>query len=138
MRMALADGGIAPWAVDYINAHGTSTQLNDACETAAVKLVFGEYAKQVMISSTKSMTGHMLGAVEAIFTALSLKDSYVPATIHYSEPDENCDLDVVPNEGRKSRLRYTMSNSLSIGGHRRMQGSCQRGSSMYGGTDFCD
>lgn len=120
MRMALADGGIAPWAVDYINAHGTSTQLNDACETAAVKLVFGEYAKQVMISSTKSMTGHMLGAagaVEAIFTALSLKDSYVPATIHYSEPDENCDLDVVPNEGRKSRLRYAMSNSLGFGGH---------------------
>lgn len=120
MRMALADGGIAPWAVDYINAHGTSTQLNDACETAAVKLVFGEYAKQVMISSTKSMTGHMLGAagaVEAIFTALSLKDSYVPATIHYSEPDENCDLDVVPNEGRKSRLRFAMSNSLGFGGH---------------------
>lgn len=120
MKMALSDARIAPEEVDYINAHGTSTQLNDACETAAVKLVFGEHAQKVMISSTKSMTGHMLGAagaVEAIFTALSLKDDFVPATIHYREPDEACDLDVVPNQGRNAVLRYAMSNSLGFGGH---------------------
>lgn len=120
MKMALSDAQIAPEEVDYINAHGTSTQLNDACETAAVKLVFGEHAQKVMISSTKSMTGHMLGAagaVEVIFTALSLKDDFVPATIHYREPDEACDLDVVPNQGRNAVLRYAMSNSLGFGGH---------------------
>lgn len=120
MKMALLDAGILAAEVDYINAHGTSTQLNDACETAAVKLAFGEHAGRVMISSTKSMTGHMLGAagaVEAIFTALSLRDDYVPATIHYREPDETCDLDVVPNWGREKRLRYAMSNSLGFGGH---------------------
>lgn len=120
MKMALSDAAVMPEEVDYINAHGTSTQLNDACETAAVKLVFGEHAQKVMISSTKSMTGHMLGAagaVEAIFTALSLKDDFVPATIHYREPDEACDLDVVPNQGRNAALRYAMSNSLGFGGH---------------------
>lgn len=120
MKMALSDAAAAPEAVDYINAHGTSTQLNDACETAAVKLVFGEHAKRVMVSSTKSMTGHMLGAagaVEAIFTALSLRDDFVPATIHYREPDEACDLDVVPNQGRNAALHYAMSNSLGFGGH---------------------
>ena len=120
MAIALADGGAAPEDVDYINAHGTSTHLNDAGETAAVKTVFGQHAYELAISSTKSMTGHMLGAagaVEAIFTALSLWDGYIPATIHYQVPDEECDLDVVPNEGRKADLRYALSNSLGFGGH---------------------
>ena len=120
MTIALADGGAAPEDVDYINAHGTSTHLNDAGETTAVKTVFGQHAYELAISSTKSMTGHMLGAagaVEAIFTALSLWDGYIPATIHYQVPDEECDLDVVPNEGRKADLRYALSNSLGFGGH---------------------
>jgi len=120
MEMALADGGAKPEDVDYINAHGTSPPLNDAGETAAVKTVFGDHAYKLAISSTKSMTGHMLGAagaVEAIFTALSLRDGYAPATIHYQVPDEACDLDVVPNEGRSADLRYALSNSLGFGGH---------------------
>ena len=120
MAIALADGGVAPGEVDYINAHGTSTHLNDSGETAAVKTVFGAHAGELMMSSTKSMTGHMLGAagaVEAIFTALSLKEGFVPATIHYQIPDPECDLDVVPNEGREANLRYAMSNSLGFGGH---------------------
>lgn len=120
MAMAIADGGIQPEQVDYINAHGTSTHLNDAGETAAVKTVFGDHAHKLMMSSTKSMTGHMLGAagaVEAMFTALSLRDGFAPATIHYQVPDEECDLDVVPNEGRSADLHYALSNSLGFGGH---------------------
>ncbi len=120
MAMALADAGITPDQVDYINAHGTSTHLNDAGETAAVKAVFGDHAYKLAMSSTKSMTGHMLGAagaVEAMFTALSLRDGYMPATIHYSVPDPACDLDMVPNEGREAKLRYALSNSLGFGGH---------------------
>ena len=120
MAMALADGGAVPEDVDYINAHGTSTHLNDAGETAAVKTVFGSHAYKLAMSSTKSMTGHMLGAagaVEAIFTALSLHDGFLPATIHYQTPDPECDLDVVPNEGRSVEIRYAMSNSLGFGGH---------------------
>ena len=120
MTIALADGGAAPEDVDYINAHGTSTHLNDAGETAAVKTVFGEHAYKLAMSSTKSMTGHMLGAagaVEALFTALSLRDGFAPATIHYQVPDEECDLDVVPNEGRQMDIRFAMSNSLGFGGH---------------------
>ncbi len=120
MEMALRDGGVLPEAVAYINAHGTSTQLNDACETAAVKAVFGAHAKRLMVSSTKAATGHMLGAagaVEAVFTAMSLWEGFVPATIHYSVPDEACDLDVVPNEGRYADIAYAMSNSLGFGGH---------------------
>ena len=120
MAIALADAGIAPEEVDYINAHGTSTHLNDAGETAAVKAVFGDHAHALAISSTKSMTGHMLGAagaVEAIFTALSLHDGFVPATINYQVPDPECDLDVVPNEGREKALRCALSNSLGFGGH---------------------
>ena len=107
-------------AVGYVNAHGTSTSLNDAGETAAVKTVFGAHAYQLAMSSTKSMTGHMLGAagaVEAIFTALSLRDGFLPATIHYQTPDPACDLDVVPNEGRPADIRYALSNSLGFGGH---------------------
>ena len=120
MAMAISDAGITPDQVDYINAHGTSTHLNDAGETAAVKTVFGDHARQLAMSSTKSMTGHMLGAagaVEAMFTALSLRDGYMPATIHYSVPDPECDLDVVPNEGREAELHYALSNSLGFGGH---------------------
>ncbi len=120
MAGALRDGGVAPEEVDYINAHGTSTVLNDACECAAIKTVFGEHAKKLMVSSTKSMTGHMLGAagaVEAAFTALALRDGYVPATIGYRVPDAACDLDVVPNEGREAGIRYALSNSLGFGGH---------------------
>lgn len=120
MAMAIADAGIAAEEVDYINAHGTSTHLNDAGETAAVKTVFGDHARKLAMSSTKSMTGHMLGAagaVEAIFTAMTLKDGYLPATIHYSVPDSECDLDVVPNVGRSADVRYALSNSLGFGGH---------------------
>ena len=120
MEIAIADADITPDQVEYINAHGTSTCLNDSGETAAVKLVFGDHAKEPAMSSTKSMTGHMLGAagaVEAIFTALSLKDGFMPATINYKEPDPACDLDVVPNEGRSADLHYALSNSLGFGGH---------------------
>lgn len=120
MELALADAHIAPEKVDYINAHGTSTLLNDACETAAVKAAFGQHAHRLMMSSTKSMTGHLLGAagaVEAIFTALSLYEDYVPATINYREADAACDLDVVPGRGRSVPLHYAMSNSLGFGGH---------------------
>lgn len=120
MAAALADGEILPGQVEYINAHGTSTCLNDAGETAAVKTVFGTHAEKLAVSSTKSMTGHMLGAagaVEAIFTALSLRDGYIPPTIHYQVPDPECDLDVVPNQGRKSEVYFALSNSLGFGGH---------------------
>lgn len=120
MSIALKDGGVNGNEVDYINAHGTSTSLNDAGETRAVKAVFGDHARKLMMSSTKSMTGHMLGAagaVEAMFTALALRDGYVPATINYQVPDENCDLNVVPNQGRNVDLHYAMSNSLGFGGH---------------------
>ncbi|MCF2661114.1 beta-ketoacyl-ACP synthase II [Pseudoflavonifractor phocaeensis] len=120
MAQALADAGIAPEAVDYINTHGTSTSMNDACETAAIHTTFGEHAKKLMVSSTKSMTGHLLGAagaVEAIFTALALKEGFVPATIGYEQPDPACDLDIVPNQGREAEIKVALSNSLGFGGH---------------------
>ena len=120
MAQALSDGGVAPEQVCYINAHGTSTPLNDSGETAAIKAVFGDHAYKLAVSSTKSMTGHMLGAagaVEAIFTALTLRDGYLPATIHYQEPDPACDLDYVPNQGREAQVAYALSNSLGFGGH---------------------
>lgn len=121
MQQALDDAGHVPAeAVGYINAHGTSTPMNDRCETAAIKTVFGEHARRMAVSSTKSMTGHLLGAagaVEAIFTACTLRDGYVAPTINYVEPDPDCDLDYVPNEGRALDAVYALSNSLGFGGH---------------------
>lgn len=120
MEQAMKDAGITPDKIDYINAHGTSTPMNDKCETMAVKKAFEEHAGKVMISSTKSMTGHLLGAsgaIEAVITTMALKDGFVPATINYSVPDEECDLDIVANEGRNREMEYAMSNSLGFGGH---------------------
>lgn len=120
MRLALADGGIQPRQVDYINAHGTGTPLNDACETAAIHALFGPHAGELAVSSTKSMTGHLLGAaggVEAVFTALALRDQFAPPTIHCTQPDPDCDLDYVPCTGREMEMEYALSNSLGFGGH---------------------
>lgn len=120
MRLALADGGVQPQQVDYINAHGTGTPLNDICETAAIHSVFGPHAGELAVSSTKSMTGHLLGAaggVEAVFTALALRDQFAPPTIHSAQPDPDCDLDYVPNTGREMKMEYALSNSLGFGGH---------------------
>ncbi len=119
MRMALRDAGIGPDAVDYINAHGTSTDLNDLSETRAIKQVFGEKAYKIPISSTKSMIGHLLGAagaVEAIFTLLSIRDQVCPPTINYEHPDPECDLDYVPNTARKHKIDIAISNSFGFGG----------------------
>jgi 3-oxoacyl-[acyl-carrier-protein] synthase II len=119
MRMALRDAGIAPEQVDYINAHGTSTPLNDRCETQAIKTVFGDHARRLAISSTKSMTGHMLGAaggIESVFTALSIKDQIAPPTINLQEASPECDLDYVPNQARKMDIQYALSNSFGFGG----------------------
>ena len=120
MKLTLADAGIAPEQVDHINAHGTGTHMNDACETAAIHAVFGEHAKQLTVVSTKSMTGHLLGGaggIEAVFTALALRDQFAPPTIHYEQPDPECDLDYVPNVGRAQNMTYALSNSLGFGGH---------------------
>ncbi|WP_449442473.1 beta-ketoacyl-ACP synthase II [Ureibacillus acetophenoni] len=120
IKLALEDGGIDPTLVGYINAHGTSTQYNDLYETMAVKSVFGEHAYNLAMSSTKSMTGHLLGAaggVEAIFTALALKEGILPPTINLTNPDPDCDLDYVAGEAREASIEYAMSNSLGFGGH---------------------
>ena len=120
MTKAMEDGNVDPSSVNYINAHGTSTSLNDKGETKAIKLAFGENADKLMVSSTKSMTGHLLGAsgaVEAIITALSVHNDIVPPTINYQVPDEECDLDIVPNKMREVTVNYAMSNSLGFGGH---------------------
>jgi 3-oxoacyl-[acyl-carrier-protein] synthase II len=120
MQAALDQAGLAPEAVDYINAHGTSTPLNDKSETIAIKNVFGPHAYSVSISSTKSMTGHLLGAaggVEALFSILALRDGIVPPTINYETPDPECDLDYTPNRLRKKPLNVALSNSLGFGGH---------------------
>lgn len=120
MLQAIQDASSKPSDIDYINAHGTSTPMNDKCETLAVKAALGEHAKNIMISSTKSMTGHLLGAsgaIETIITALALKYSFVPPTINYKIPDDECDLDIVPNEGRNKKIQFALSNSLGFGGH---------------------
>lgn len=120
MKMALNDGGISPDQVDYINAHGTSTPYNDLYETQAIKEVFREHAYRLSISSTKSMTGHLLGAagaIEAIFSLLSMKEGIIPPTIHLETPDEELDLDYVPNVAKQSDVKVVLSNSLGFGGH---------------------
>lgn len=120
MKLAIKDAGISPDEIDYINAHGTSTKYNDHFETEAIKDALGEAAYKTAVSSTKSMTGHMLGAagaVEAIICAKAISDGYIPATINYENLDPDCDLDIVPNKGRNGEIRYAMSNSLGFGGH---------------------
>ena len=121
MRIAMEEANVKPEEITYINAHGTSTHLNDSCETQAIKTALGEEnAKKVMVSSTKGHTGHLLGAagaVEAIICSKAIQEGFVPATINYKVPDEECDLDVVPNEGRKTEVKYALSNSLGFGGH---------------------
>jgi 3-oxoacyl-[acyl-carrier-protein] synthase II len=119
MRMALEDAGVEPHDVDYINAHGTSTDLNDKLETQAIKTVFGDHARKLAVSSTKSMTGHLLGAaggLEAGYTALAMAREMIPPTINYETPDPECDLDYVPNQSRKAVIRVALSNSFGFGG----------------------
>ena len=119
MREALRDSDIAADEVDYINAHGTSTPYNDKFETAAIKSVFGDHAKKLAVSSTKSMTGHLLGAaggIEAIVLIKAIEDQFLPPTINYVTPDPDCDLDYVPNKGRKGKVEIAMSNSFGFGG----------------------
>jgi len=120
MVMALRHAEVNPSEIDYINAHGTSTPVGDRCETLAIKTVFGEYAKKVAVSSTKSMTGHLLGAAGAVETAicaLAIRDGVVPPTINYETPDPDCDLDYVPNQARERNVRVCVNNSLGFGGH---------------------
>jgi 3-oxoacyl-[acyl-carrier-protein] synthase II len=119
MKMALDDAGLAPEDIDYINAHGTSTPLNDVCETRAIKTVFGEHAYKLAASSTKSMTGHMLGGaggIESVFTALAISRQVMPPTINLENPDPECDLDYVPHEARQAEIRAALSNSFGFGG----------------------
>ncbi|MBT2689038.1 beta-ketoacyl-ACP synthase II [Bacillus sp. ISL-47] len=120
MKMAIEDGGLKPEDIDYINAHGTSTDYNDKFETLAIKEVFGEHAYKLAVSSTKSMTGHLLGAaggIEAIFTVLAMNEGILPPTINLVTPDPECDLDYVPNKSREKEIKAAMSNSLGFGGH---------------------
>lgn len=123
MKLALQEANIDKKEISYINAHGTGTQYNDKCETAAIKNAFGESAYNIPISSTKSMTGHLLGAagaIEAVICVKAIQDNFIPPTIGYKEKDEECDLDYVPNEGRKAEVNYTLSNSMGFGGHNAM------------------
>ncbi len=120
IERALADAAVEPEAIDYINAHGTSTQANDSTETAAIKTVFGEAAYRVPVSSTKSMTGHLLGgagAIESLVCILAMRDGVAPPTINYETPDPECDLDYVPNESRELDIEFTLTNSFGFGGH---------------------
>jgi 3-oxoacyl-[acyl-carrier-protein] synthase II len=119
MRATLADAGVPPTVVDYINVHGTSTPRGDAVETVATKAVFGEHARRLALSSTKSMTGHLLGAsggLEAGIVVLAIRDQVLPPTINHDNPDPECDLDCVPNRARKAEVRYALSNSFGFGG----------------------
>src|SRR5207247_1367694 len=119
MRNSLRDAKIAPHQVDYINAHGTSTEVGDRAETAAIKRTFGEHAFQVAVSSTKSMTGHLLGGaggLEAGITVMAIRDQVAPPTINYENPDPRCDLDYVPNQARRMKIEYALSNSFGFGG----------------------
>jgi 3-oxoacyl-[acyl-carrier-protein] synthase II len=120
MTMALKDAGLEPTDVDYINAHGTSTELNDLTETQAIHTVFGEHSRSLLISSTKSMIGHLLGAggvVELVSTVMMLREGWVHPTINLENPDPECDLDYVPGRGRDASIRVALSNSLGFGGH---------------------
>jgi 3-oxoacyl-(acyl-carrier-protein) synthase len=120
MQKTIADAGLSPEDITYLNAHGTSTPLNDKYETAAIKTVFKNYAYQLKISSTKSMTGHLLGAaggVESIVSILSIKNNIIPPTINYENPDEECDLNYVPNKALETEVKTALSNSLGFGGH---------------------
>jgi 3-oxoacyl-[acyl-carrier-protein] synthase II len=120
MKLAMQDAGLGPESVDYINAHGTSTPLNDKIETIAIKKALGERARKVMISSTKSMTGHLLGAaggIETAVCALAIRDGVVPPTINYTTPDPECDLDYVPNTAREAKVKVCLNNSFGFGGH---------------------
>ena len=120
MNRAIKDAHINPDEIDYINAHGTSTHLNDSCETMAIKKVLGDYSKKVLVSSTKGNTGHLLGAaggVEAVICSKAIEEGIVPPTINYKEADPECDLNVVPNEFMEKNLNIVMSNSLGFGGH---------------------
>ena len=120
MSKAIADAGLTPEAIDYVNAHGTSTPLNDKNETAAIKTALGEHSKKVMVSSTKSMTGHLLGAaggIESVICGLALSRGVVPPTMNYETPDPECDLDYVPNQAREVKIKACLNNSLGFGGH---------------------
>ena len=120
MQMALRKAGMTPADVDYINAHGTSTAMNDKCETMAIKSVFGEQAYRIPVSSTKSMMGHLIGAagaIEAIVSVLAIQNGIVPPTINLENADPDCDLDYVPNTPRQHKVRAAMSNSFGFGGH---------------------
>ena len=120
MRLAIEEAGIEKEEISYINAHGTSTGLNDKYETIAIKKAFGEAAYKIPVSSTKSMTGHLLGgagAIEAVACVKALEDGFIPPTVGLENPDEGLDLDYVPKVGRKADLKYTLSNSLGFGGH---------------------
>jgi 3-oxoacyl-[acyl-carrier-protein] synthase II len=120
IRKALVDAGLRPEDVDYISAHGTATQLNDAAETTAIKAALGEHAYNVAVSSSKSMTGHIMGAtgaIESVFCTLAIRDQIVPPTIHYHTPDPACDLDYVPNSSRPRRVKVCLNNAFGFGGH---------------------
>jgi 3-oxoacyl-[acyl-carrier-protein] synthase II len=120
MTIAIEDAGLQPSEIDYINAHGTSTPANDKTETAAIKTSFGDIAYDVLISSTKSMTGHLLGAagaLESLACLLAIRDGVIPPTINYETPDEECDLDYVPNVAREAEVKTAMTNSFGFGGH---------------------